>query len=592
MTYAAVALMGMTMGQPAGQPATPALGTDYYPMNSRTIKLPIEYKKDKRTIRHVQLFVARNGENTWYQEGLVTPDKDSFVYIAKDDGIYWFKMVIVDLQGNKDVPNITQDAPENTLKMVIDTTPPQVRVADARRNGEEIVIKWAIEDKFPNDAQTKVHFRPTANPQAYWTEVERHPTSPTGVGFKCGTTDGITVKITAVDIAGNRTEITKDYPAVGANQSTSLSPPNITVPPPVNVTPPAKPDNGTGTGAGAIVPPPSFDPVLPGGPGPIAPSGGPITPPAPPAPPVSTPPAPVIPITPPTYQTQPQPQPQPPAGNQNPGGDLKPLATVDPKAPPAPVLPTQGSAPAGGWPGPAPTVEVSRAQVINYARFDLGFDLEQHGPSGIKRVDLWVTRDEGKSWQKWSQHDGKGGAVRVALDVPGNAQLEGNYGFRLVPTSGAGLSEAKPEAGDAPDMRVVLDVTPPEILLFPPAHDRTAPDTLILQWKATDRNFGEDPITLEWSENAAGPWHPVVPANDPIVRTAAVAAPVAKRIANTGQYGWRVPAGTPAYVYMKVTARDAAGNVKEVVTRDPMPVDLTTPRAKINGIVPPVTPRP
>ena len=47
------------------------------------------------------LYVSR-GENTWYQEAAVTPDKDNFAYFAKEDGIYWFKMVIEDLKGNRD----------------------------------------------------------------------------------------------------------------------------------------------------------------------------------------------------------------------------------------------------------------------------------------------------------------------------------------------------------------------------------------------------------------------------------------------------------------------------------------------------------
>jgi hypothetical protein len=244
------------------------------------------------------------------------------------------------------------------------------------------------------------------------------------------------------------------------------------------------------------------------------------------------------------------------------------------------------------WTAP-PGPEAARAQVINYPRFDLGFDLEQRGPSGISRVDLWVTRDEGRSWQKWSQHDGKGGAVRVALDVRENTQLEGHYGFKLVPVSGAGLSEREPAAGDTPDMRVVLDVTPPQIDLFPPLSDPNTPDSLVIQWKATDRNFGDDPITLEWCESPAGPWKPLASnANDPVVQATSMSTPVARRLANTGQYVWRVPAGVPARVYLKATARDSAGNVKEVVTREPILVDLTKPRAKISGIVPPVAPRP
>src|SRR6476469_8934633 len=198
MTFAAVTLLGMTMGQP--------LGPDYYPMNSRTIKLPIEYKKPRKEIRQVLLYVARNGENTWYQEAFVTPDKDSFVYIAKDDGVYWFKMVIEDLKGNKDPADLTRDPPD--LKMVIDTVAPQIRVTNARRTGEEIVVEWAVEDKFPNDAETKVHFRATDNPRSYWQEVTLPANSRNGVKFPCGTSEGVTVKISVADDAGARTEIT------------------------------------------------------------------------------------------------------------------------------------------------------------------------------------------------------------------------------------------------------------------------------------------------------------------------------------------------------------------------------------------------
>jgi hypothetical protein len=140
---------------------------------------------------------------------------------------------------------------------------------------------------------------------------------------------------------------------------------------------------------------------------------------------------------------------------------------------------------------------------------------------------------------------------------------------------------------------MVLDVTPPQIDLYAPVSDPNAPDTLVVQWKATDRNFGDDPITLEWSDAPTGPWKPVAAnATDPVVQATAMGAPVARRLANTGQYSWKVPAGVPARVYLKATARDAAGNVKEVVTREPILVDLTKPKAKINGIMPPIPPRP
>ena len=134
---------------------------------------------------------------------------------------------------------------------------------------------------------------------------------------------------------------------------------------------------------------------------------------------------------------------------------------------------------------------------------------------------------------------------------------------------------------------------PPQLELFEPAPDPNAPDILVIQWKATDRNFGAEPITLEWSDAPTGPWKPVAgTGTDPVVQATALNAPVAKKLANTGQYSWRVPAGIPARVYLKATATDEAGNVMPRATKEPILVDLTTPKAKINGIVPPVTPRP
>ncbi|HJZ57487.1 MAG TPA: hypothetical protein VKE74_21135, partial [Gemmataceae bacterium] len=175
--------------------------------------------------------------------------------------------------------------------------------------------------------------------------------------------------------------------------------------------------------------------------------------------------------------------------------------------------------------------------------------------------------------------------VRVALDVRGNPQLEGLYGFRLVAVSGAGLSDPPPAAGDAPDMRVIVDVTPPVVKIFEPGSDPTLRDTLVIQWEATDRNFGDEPITLEWSEQPNGPWRPVATTgNDGVVTATAIGGATARRVANTGRYPWRVPMGLPARVYLKVTARDAAGNTTEVVTPTPITVDLMKPRAKITGI--------
>lgn len=254
--------------------------------------------------------------------------------------------------------------------------------------------------------------------------------------------------------------------------------------------------------------------------------------------------------------------------------------------------PSNGQTPLAAWTGPVvatPAPESPHAQVINFLTFDLAYEVESRGPSGISRLVLWVTRDDGRSWLKWDEQDGKGSSIRVNLNKPSNPQPEGSYGFRVVPVSGAGLSEREPTAGDVPDLRVIVDISPPQVDLFPPVGDPANPDTLVIKWKATDKNWGDDPITIEWSDKPIGPWQPVASGGDSVQTVSGSTTPMLRRLPNTGQYAWHVPSGLSPRVYLKVCARDAAGNVREVITRDPILIDLVKPKAKINGIVPPTT---
>jgi hypothetical protein len=548
---------------------------DYYPINSRNIKIPIKYEKDRKAIRQVKLYVARNGENTWYQEAIATPDRDSFTYIAKEDGVYWFTMQEEDIQGRNIPTDLTRHPPD--LKVLVDTIQPRIQITNARRNGEEIVIEWYIDDKNTDENATRVHFRPLST-EGYWKEVSLPSNSKSGVRFPTGTTGPVVVRITALDLAGNKTEITREIsgtlPSPTPQQTTtSYSQQSPALPPS------AKPSSGptassgqalsAATPAGGIIPPTlniannvpqssatgSHSENTTSYQGPLAPTMSPMHP-----------------------QTT----------------NTLTLPKSDPRLPLVPTTPdsTGSPAPVPVWSGPmtpnAPTVELSRVQAINSLTFDLGYELETRGPSGISRVDLWVTRDDGRTWFKWSQHDGKHNTLRVNLNVAANPQPEGVYGFRLVPISGAGLSDREPIAGDAPELRVIVDVTPPQLDLFPPVGDPANPDTLVIQWKAIDKNFGDDPITIEWSEKPSGPWQPV--ATPEIVQAGTMIQNQSRRLPNTGQYSWRVPAGLPPRVYLKIAARDVAGNVKEAITRDPILVDLIKPRAKISGIVSPVIP--
>jgi hypothetical protein len=568
MNVALVAMLGFGLAQP------PAAASDYHPFNSRNIKFPIQFAPDKvKSIRKVELHVSNDGGQVWQLAAVAPPTQDTFAYTAPADGRYWFQIVTEDLKGTRDPANLTTEAP--AMKVLFDTKPPIVTFTNAKRTGDEVVIEWRIDDQFPKDEATKVYFRP-ANATDGWQEVTLPAGSKNGVRFSPGVAGPIAVRVAVADLVGNKGEGVKEIE--GGAATVSFSPGATAATPTISLPSMAVPASGT-------IPPPDLGPLAPSipmTPPAVVPAVPPTVPSTPsvPAPMTATPPAPAaLPMTPPSMPAAPSTPSALPTGPSTPPSVPAPVPTFDPRGG---VTPTAGAS--------SPLVDAPKAQVLNSLRFDLNYQVEQRGPSGISRVDLWVTRDDGKTWVWWSKHDGREAAVKVNLDpvqadqriAASNWQAEGLYGFRLVPVSGAGLSDATPASGDSPDLRVVVDTTAPVVKIFPAAADPNSVDSLVLQWEATDKNFGEDPITLEWCEGPNGPWRPVATAaSSELPGSLGV---VSKRLPNTGKYSWRVPTGLPPRVYLKVTAKDAAGNTTEQVTREPILVDLTKPRAKITGI--------
>jgi hypothetical protein len=180
----------------------------------------------------------------------------------------------------------------------------------------------------------------------------------------------------------------------------------------------------------------------------------------------------------------------------------------------------------------------------------------------LKSVKLYMTRDDGRSWEELA--DDKDLQSPINATLPG----EGVFGFRLVVESGAGLSKGPPMPGDAPELRIEVDLTPPYLELYAPAPDPNGRDTLILRWNASDKNLAPYPIMLEYSTGKSGPWMPITP----------------QPVANTGNYVWKLSPRLPYRVYVRVTARDTAGNVGEVISPEPQLIDLTKPEGHLIGI--------
>lgn len=205
--------------------------------------------------------------------------------------------------------------------------------------------------------------------------------------------------------------------------------------------------------------------------------------------------------------------------------------------------------------------QAAPAKIVNSTDIKLDYKLEDVGPSGVSVVELWYTRD-GRSWQRYGEDPDKTPPFDAKL--PG----EGVYGLTLVVKSGVGIGDRPPQPGDQPQMWIEVDLTKPNVQIQSVEAGRGHDSgTLTVTWKADDKNIAPQPITIYYAEQADGPW-----------------TPMAGGLENTGRYNWRIPPNTPFRFFVRVEALDKGGNIGRADTKQPVIVDLATPKGRLIGV--------
>lgn len=205
-----------------------------------------------------------------------------------------------------------------------------------------------------------------------------------------------------------------------------------------------------------------------------------------------------------------------------------------------------------------------RPRMVNSRLFELEYDVDSVGPSGIGRVELWGTRDAGKTWRSFTLDNDNRSPLLV------NVEEEGVYGFCVVVTNGLGLGGQQPKSGDLPDLWVGIDLTKPtaRIVSAQQGVDAEA-GQLIISWQADDRTLAARPVSLSFSQARTGPW-----------------LPIASGLENTGRYAWTIDSRTPAQFYLRLEVRDEAGNVGTHETTEPLAIDQSRPTIRVRDIRP------
>jgi hypothetical protein len=426
--------------------------------NQRILRIPIKFVDSRRNeLRELLLFASWDQGQNYQQVATVLPDKNEFIFEARNDGTCWLKVAVINRLGKQEPDNIQQEPPNH--RIIIDTMKPVVRTFTTQRVGDEVAVAWEIlEDHF--DVQGfRLEYQQKDHPSSFWTTVQAAPGLTGQTRFRPAGAGTLSVRLICKDLGGNQSLAYAEVP--GTVTTAAYNPPVASVPPTTFVTPP--PTN----------PPASFGA-------------------APPPPPEVT-----------------KPNLPPPSNTWAPQGPVeapeKLLATSQSTSHAAPPIPSNDV--------PAPNLSrkvLPPLRYVNHPEVVLEYELNKVGKSGVGSVDLWWSQNDGQSWELYAvdpeiKGSTQNGKHQRSVELPG----DGVFGFILVVKSRAGLGKPPPRAGDVPDIRVEVDTVPPVAQLYAPSPDPQRPGNLLLKWAAKDNNLTNNPITWEWAERREGPWNPI-----------------------------------------------------------------------------------
>ena len=502
------------------QPSPPSESKLRAPIPTRqsAFGIPFLINEGGELPREIQLFVSEDAAATWQQYARAEPSSREFLFRAARDGEYWFAVRTID-QSNRPRPSGNLRA---ELKVLVDTTPPKLEFDASVGASGEINATWKFSDGNIAAETLKIQFQRIPAPGetgSQWKQVAidrprgtSAQTSYTGQTTWYANDAGrsIQVRASVFDRAGNVAEVNRRIflPRSPATSPELASQANSSFVPPED--PVAAQQNDGGDAESTPWPPkPNANPQLNQQDSEFNFVG---------------------------VETN--------RNSQNPIGNPPRIGE--------PLRPRK-------WTDLLPAGE--RLRMSNQRQFTLDYAVDAVGPTGVAKVELWVTRDGGQIWENWGVDDDSKSPFQVEVD------REGLYGFRLAITSGLGFSSPPPRPGDLADIWVGVDQTKPmaQITAVPFGSGINAGQILI-EWDAYDQHLADRPITLSYSDTADGPWKEV-----------------AKDLPNTGKFNWRVDPSAGREVFLRLEVRDEAGNVNSHQLARPVNLEGLRPLGRIKN---------
>ena len=489
---------------------------------SRSFRIPFNVDPAERPrLKEVQLWVSTDEGYTWNPNTSTTPDRPYFTFRATEDDEYWFAVRTLDLQGRLYPGDDEQVEP--SMKVVVDSKPPTLILEGDGRRGSVVSVRWEMHDEVALVPGSLV-IEYQLDGANKWKSVPIDQLRKLGsVRWDAGTAEPLNVRAQVEDRAGNVASASIVVPSgTPTRPEGSLTAQDGAqhMPPPALAQEPTLPPDFAGEQA--FQPRESFPPTT----------------------------------TPVSNRREPSDSSSMDEIFTGSGQSNPRMSTPDPQ---------QGN--------PAQTGSKNILTVAT-TQFPLRYEVEDAGPDGPNSVELFYTRDSGRSWIPLGSDEDRVTPFQVSL--PG----EGIYGLYLVARSSSGLGDRPPAPNDPPQVWVEVDTTPPTVVMVkqPIVGMGKYAGKVAITWKVSDNHLTATPVTLFWRSDKPGEeWKPIGPS--PLPPT-------------PGQFIWTVPPDVPARIHIKIEAVDTVGNVASVDTMDsgPILVDRSRPKSKILGLDPAALP--
>ena len=565
----AVCLLGL-LGRAWGEELPPAPRLpDLVRTTNTSFAIPFKVAPSQQAdhaAARVLLQASKDLGATWEQAGEAGPEAGSIVYRAAADGEYWFRLRAIDGKGRQ------RGGEGPDMRVLVDAAAPRVTARVWRGNDGEIVCRYAAADDTLDLPKMVVEYQTKAEPT--WKKIaaeailsRESPAHLLGeeIWWAGEKVEALTVRISISDAGGHRTvkQFTMEAADPGVDQGALAAEigvpalPGQTSSAVVSASPPApptanqlesrqEPQPGAATDV-ATVPPGGWAADTSG----RWASEGPAAGAAPPAEagqsrsvlarPVGT---------------------GSRAGLSNAGGRPEAGATAPP--PLAPATPAIEAAAPGTVARALPTEYRGRPlQIVRSRRFTWEYEMQSDRPDTIPvRVELWSTSDGGVTWQRSAVDDDGQSPIDVTLPAAGL------YGFRLeivpdLPDAGGG-----PRSGEMPEGWIGIDDEPPQVEILEATRVKdTEPGGVLIRWAARDQILVPKSVRLIQSPSADGPW-----------------GTIAEGLEAQGEYRWQPERGTPARVFIRIEASDAAGNIGRGTTPEPVTVAMPRVVGKLGGV--------